>query len=377
MQFTVAKRDLEHVLNIVSNTVGNTTDIYSHLVFQLTEDKTGVRVLSSDGRIFSSSPLNCSVSDDTHSAFTIEAKRLKGKSGWLGAVSDAALTFDFDGKIVKATSPRGSISFRSLDPNDFPFWDSALEGTKPTAKMDAGKLASVLNYSKDFVSEDSAVRPQFCVVEVKDGELFSACSSQMSIIRVPELLESSLRIHGKNLKSHIAFLNTIDYDVEIWESDKLVVMKVADGSVFGEMRFRMGFPDLPDSRKIAPDHHWVLPVEDIVQNVKFLIPCANPKDTGVIFSFVDENTVMMGMRSETGKMETLSLKLKCDPSSELYEGKDFKLPYPILLKVLESLDTDDVRVDINAVKGKKGGLVQFNFDQNGDAYQATIPWLIF
>jgi len=386
MRFVVAKKDLEAALQVVSQTVGSSgsgSAISNHYLFRLQQvgDQKKLEVLSSNGRIFSSTYVVCQIEDETFDAFTIEAKRLKGGQGWLSAVSDSALTFERKDDLVIATSPRGSIKFQTLDPSTFPYWDKTLEKVKHVTQIKSARLKNVLDYVKHLISDDESRKPQLCVTEVIDGAFYATNMNVATMVEVKGMEESTLRIHGKDVKSVVGFLQASGDDgvVDVYEHERVVIFKCDNGSMFGETRFNVNFPNLHLKKYDSDQHFWVISKEDIIEGVKFLIPCTDLQgDKHVRFSPGDGDMVNMSMVSTSG--EETSLPLSCKEFSEIrYAGEGFTVTYPEFLKVLDYHSEPHIKIGINLRgEGKKGGWVRLTRtdEESGDYYLTVISWII-
>jgi DNA polymerase III sliding clamp (beta) subunit (PCNA family) len=385
MKFTVAKKDLEAALQLVSQTVGSSgsgSDISNHYLFRIQEvgDQKRVEILSSNGRVFSSAFLVCQIEDETHESFTIEAKRLKGNNGWLSAVSDSALTFERLEDLVVASSPRGSIKFQTLDPSTFPYWDKTLENIKKVATFKADRLKKILDYVRNMISDDESRKPHLCVTEVMDGSYYATNMNVATMVKVPGLEKSTMRIHGKDVRSVVGFLNACgENEVEVYEHNRVVIFKCDDGSLFGETRFNVNFPNLSLSKYTSDQYAWTLPKQEIVEGIKFLMPCTDIKDAPhVFFAPGDDNNVILSMVS-TSKQK-VSLPIPCSKfSEERYEGDEFCVTHPELLKVLDYHDEEEVVFGINKrPKGKKGGFLRLTREdeETGDQYLTVVTWVV-
>jgi hypothetical protein len=110
--------------------------------------------------------------DEDENRFTVEAARL---GQWLKVVaSKAKVTLRLAKGKVTASVPRGRVTFRSLDPDRFPFWDKRLSDAKPTGTISAKRLHSILKHVQIFVSTQRGRHriPGASPVPVPQGQLW-------------------------------------------------------------------------------------------------------------------------------------------------------------------------------------------------------------
>ena len=309
MKLTIAKTDLQTALKAVSASKSSTgSDISSHYLFKVFNppDASGdaqVEIAAYSGQTFASAPIpGVTVEGADADGFTIEGWRLEK---WLLPIpEDKVLTFTYtpqESKAVEARAARAAQQFNSLDPSKFPSWEKSFAKSTVTATMPASLLYSILNYAKDFVSDDDTKHPEQTVVECRKkkitlpkknpndkdekpaeidvGVVYAMDGMHAVQIRCPALKDSTFRIHGKDLKGIVSFLASIkEYPVELLEDippkdappgsepTTLILRQLRTDekptSFYGENRFTTPFPSLglPGST----DHYlWTLPKEEV------------------------------------------------------------------------------------------------------------------
>ena len=387
MKIQVAKRDLDSVLQVacVSATSGN--DMTSHVLFRvMADDPDKVEILTYSNRLFASSPVVCTVEveDGGPTAFTVEAKRLKG---WLQAVGDAALTLSFEDEVVTAKAPRGKQKFQSLDPAQFPHWDPMLVAAKTTATVPAGRLVAALEHVQQFISTDESRRPDICVTEVKEGILRASNGFSATTVTAKGLEKTKLRIHYRDVGPLLGFLGSFEpeQEVEVLETDRGMLLRRGDGALMGESRFREAFPNIVENLDIVDDHTWVLSRETVLSNIKFLKVGADYKDPKVRFRRPKEDgPVVMSMKATTGDVVTQDVEVKESSKKEDSDGKDptpdipkkgFLVHQEMLVKVLGTLgdDAEDVTFGIN--QHGRGGYLRFAREGDSVTFLTVVGWL--
>jgi len=401
MNFTVAKRDLEVALKVVSHTVSpGGTDISSHYLFRQAGPKT-LELLSYNGRVFASCPVVAAFEGEGKS-FTIEAKRIR----WLlDAVPDDAvlkIASNGSGEVVISTA-KGKNVFASLDPELFPYWDEVLKGCGKTATVSADRLNAAFTHAKSFIYGDESKAPSLCVAEFREGHLFSTDQMAVSIVKIAGMEESAIRVFGKEDSSAlIAFLSTFkvkaekastisgedeekapkpsepEAEVEVWECEKALFLKRKDGAVFGESKFASRFPDLTVNWGALEDDHWVdLPKAEVMSAVKFLAAGAKWEDTVLKMDVRKKGVVVLSMTSANGKPISLEIQTKEQGARDeavlaLPDG-GFPVSNTYLLNLLNSVSGDVVRFGITT-KGK-GGWIRVKDERGPDTYLTTVAWL--
>jgi DNA polymerase III sliding clamp (beta) subunit (PCNA family) len=384
MKIEVAKPDLEAALQVVSIGTGSTgSDLTTHFVFRHLEDSNQVEVLSNNNRIGASIPIQgCKVelSEDTN-AFTVESWRL---NKWISAVEDAVLTLEASEGTVKATSPKGSVKFQSLDPEQFAFWDKTYGEAGKSVTVGAKRFQAALGHVKLFISDKDTTTPKLAVTEIPEGDdsLQATDKGALAVVTIADLKTSNLRIHGKDLAQVLTFLGLSgDENIEIKEHDRCLFLVRHDGGVMSVGRPPHAFPEINMDKREGDPHHWVLRKDEVVSAINALSASASKEDTRVTFN-VKDAMVSLTMASASGDKVTLHLEAQETGSEEdaaPIPEQGFDIAYPYLLKLLGQWKGDTVKFGINAIikDGKvKGGWVRFREDRDGDDYLTLLVWLV-
>jgi len=380
MKIEVAKSDLESALQVVSiGTSGSGTDLTTHFVFRTKDDQTSV--LSYNGRLGASIPFVCNAStdegDDAPDAFTIESWRLQQ---WLKAVDDAALTLELDGGIVSATSPSGTVQFRSLDPSAFPFWDKTLKAAKKTMTIEARRFHAALSHVKSFVSSADTTRPEMAVTEARDGSLWATDTAALTIVTLEEFEKTNLRIHGKDIPSVLSFLLLVgDAKVEVLEHKRSLFIQRDDGGVLSVGRPTTAFLELEDIEDVEDSHWWNIGTKDLDRAIQQLSASAAKEDFKITFNFdPGARKVLTSMTADSGS--TITLDLEC-PEYGSKEEAEIGLPkdgwdveYPYLQRILSSYrGGKTLKFGLNPAE--EGGWTRFVEDREGDKYLTILVWI--
>jgi DNA polymerase III sliding clamp (beta) subunit (PCNA family) len=376
MRIEVAKEDLGTALQVTNTSInsGQGSDISNHFLFR-TVGENEVEVLSYNGRIFSSCPLICQAEGE--GSFTVEGKRL---SKWMQVIPDnVVVTLEFEDGVVLASTEKGPVQFQSLDPSSFPFWDETLKEVKEVISMDAQRLKKILTNAKAFVSDQESRSPQLCVVEARDGVLYSADRMCVSAIWVEGLGESKLRIHGKDIAPITSFLSSVKEDVgggkvDVLEHERVLILRRADGAMIGESRFSADFPDLGIKRE-GDDVYWFeVSKEELDFSIQYMVPCMVKDDFRLRFTAVEGN-LRMFVKTTSG--EEISQVITCHEKSDNFDKMgEFNLSYPTVLKVLGAYEAETVRFGVNPKANKPGsGWIRFREERDGDDYLNILAWL--
>lgn len=368
VSITTAKADLEAALKVVANTVGAGADISSHYLFRATADR--VELLSSGGRTFSSSPLVA-----THQGvgmFTVEAKRIHVL---LDAVpAGSVLEFGFDGTEVAFSTEKGDSVFSSLDPANFPFWDSVLAAAKPTAKVAAERLHAAYAHARQYVYDQEAKAAHLCVAEFRDGNLFATDQQAVSAVHVEGMAASKLRVFGKDIGALMHFL-ALDktQEVEVLEAAQASFVRRADGSVFGETLYASRFPDIKVDWRQEDDHYATVNREDVSRSIRFLQASAGWDDRNLRVTFGTDK-VTFSMKAVGGKAITQSVaatRTDKEGAIELPEN-GFVVNHAYLTQVLSDHSSSEVRIGVS--RKNPGGWMRVKDERAGDIYQTTVAW---
>jgi len=399
MKIEVAKPDLEAALQVVSiGSAPSRDDLTAHYVFRHREEDNGVEILSNNNRIGCSMPIQgvqVSLSED-HNAFTVEAWRL---NKWIAAVEDSVLVLEFNEGLVKATSPKGSVKFQSLDPEQFNYWDKTFSEAKKSTTVAAKRLQQALAHMRLFISDKDTTQPKLAVTEMKKAAFQATDKGALALVCLKEL-DSSIRIHGKDLGQVMAFLNLSgDEDIEIKEHDKCLFLVRHDGGVLSVGRPPHPFPDINIDREGEDPHYWDLRKEEVISSINALAASASKEDTRVTFTESKKGLVGLSMTSTSGERVSMSLETQSQavpdgdgeneeaaPGWGSQEGANplpkmgFGVSNTYLLKLLGQWKGDVVRFGIHPQAddgdGKAKGWIRFRENRDGDMYLTLLVWLV-
>lgn len=384
MKIEVAKPDLEAALQVVSiGTQSKGNDLTTHYVFRQREDDV-VEVLSNNNRLGCSMPIaGCKVAKGSPGdAFTVESSRL---NKWIAASEDAVLSLQVDKGRVKATNPQGTVTFASLDPSQFPYWDEALESVSGGTKISAKRLHAALSHVRLFISDKDTTTPRIAVTEIRKESLQATDGGALTVITVPDLAKSNLRIHGRDLGQVLSFLGAAGEDsVECREHDRCLFLVRDDGGVLSVGRPHHAFPEIALHKEPDDPYWWVVKTEALERAIKSLEACASDEDTRMNFNLKD-GMVTVAMTSAVSDRNTLHLEALEHGSAEEAEvpmpEEGFDIAYPYLLKLLGKTKSETIRFGLNPNKDKKtgkqkGGWVRFREDRDGDDYLTLLVWLM-
>jgi len=383
MRFQVAKQDLDAALQVVNPSLsGSGGGIETHYVFRRTgpddAGKYGVVVLTNSGLLSGSCPLIVSVDDPgTASEFTVEGGRLKQ---FLAHVPDTALTFTFDDKeketVVRAV--RATQSYPSLAADYRYDWGDLLKEAKHTATLPADRVAGALSYSRRFAAPENAKRPELCVCEIKGGILFSTDQKGVTLVRLKELEESSLRVHSKDVSGFLGFLAACEgTSVDVLEHDRKLIFRRHDGAVFAESRFGAEFPDFEVEMDEEPHHKWTLSKDDLTHGIGVLTSGAADSDNRLHLALgTAEGEVVLSMMTTGGKKTEYpiqSIAMESLGGKPPIPDEGFYIDHPCLTKVLSSWKGDNIMLG-NSVKGIRG-TTRVGVEHDGDEYLTILGWL--
>jgi len=379
MKMQVAKRDLEAALQVVTNSLNTSgSDISAHIVFRVQGD--GVELLTFAGRLISSAPVKCVVDAREAKAFTVEGARL---IQWVGAVGDEAidLNYDTEKKVVTAKAPKGAMEFQTLDPEGFPYWDAIWPDVTEKATCKGDRLAAAVAYAKQFVFDKETKRPELCLIECRDGLISATDQKSITLVEVPGLSESALRIHKNDAPAVIRFLGTCgDTDVTLMEHDRYFIFKRADGAVFGETRFNAKYPPLVIDRDAENPIWWKVSTKEFLAAIPFLTSGAEKKDTRLFVDRPDpDGPLRVGMKAMTGSMMAIDVSViesgkTGDPKveSDLPPG-GFCVDFKDIEKVLGGWSQEAAIFGVH-IRGTNG-YVRFREERDGVDYTTVCAWL--
>ena len=362
--------DLNAALKVVRTTVGSSRDISSHYVFRIREG--GLEVLSYDGRTFSSCVVPHTKSDEDMT-FTVEARRVHVLLDSVG--DNQALDVSVAESEVVFRTPRGKMSFSSLDPSLFPYWDDVLAGATLTAMVLSDRLHGALGHAKQFIYDQESKNPGLCVAEFRGGGLHCTDQMAVSFVRMPGLESCKLRVFVKDLPNVLSFLATAKgEDVEVLEADRASFIRRKDGAVFGEALYAHRFPDISVDWSLEDDQTWSIFQEELLDGVKFLQSGARTDEPKVRFTR-EGDKINLAMTAVSGKPLPLSVPLVEFKQKDggVTEMPTFAVTDTYLSKMLNG--NINTKVSLGVTKKGSGGWVRVRDDRGTDTYLTTVAWL--
>lgn len=309
MKITVAKSDIEPAISLAATGLSTGAgDITSHFVMRA-KDGENSELLTYNGRIGVCVPFVCKVDgSDDRPAFTVEGWRLKQ---WVTAAGDVSINLsEKDGKVT-AKSPRSKCTFRSLDPDNFAFWDETLAEAKLKCKVVATRLRDALNVTKNFVYEKDTQSPDYAVCEVRDSSIQASDRVALSVCVLNVLKDASFRIHGKDIPPVVSFLQAAgDDEVELLEHDHALFIKRSTGEILTVGRPNVQFPKIKYDVGDRDPYQWVLSVDELKAGIQQVSASAEKKDVCLRFKLDEKKgKVLMSMRSVEGTLDTVPLEV--------------------------------------------------------------------
>jgi DNA polymerase III sliding clamp (beta) subunit (PCNA family) len=363
--------DLELALKVVRTTVGSSSDISSHYVFRNVGDK--LEVLSYDGSTFSSCIVpNTTV--DSSVKFTVEARRLHALLSTVGSNQVLNILVGDDG-VAFRTSRGKPIPFYSLDPSLFPFWDEVLSKAKSTVKVSADRLHAAFAHAKQFIFDQESKAAHLCVAEFRGGVLYSTDNTGVSLVKMPGMEGSSLRVYVNDIGNVLSFLATAKgTDVELLESDRASFIRRADGAVFGETVFGHRFPDYAVDWELVDDQSWSIFQEELLGALKLLQSAAKTDDSRVRFQRVGDE-VVLSMTDASGKLmsQTIPMVEFTQHEKGIKDMPVFGIADAYIIKLLNG--NNNTKVTLGVTKREKGGWLRVRDVRGTDTYLTTLAWL--
>jgi len=400
MKFLVAKQDLKAALDTVAPAISTTTtDKSSHYLFRrpLNGNMDRIEVLTHNGRLAARSQFIAAVeetsTDPKSWSFTIEGWRL---GVWLQSKEGAgtlSFSYDVNTKVVTVVATDNKkhkpSEWESLDPDDWPYWDEMYAASKVTSKINTGRLAHILKFSKTFASQDDTNSPEYCLCEVRSGVMTSADRRGASLVYSPLWGNSTIRVHIRDIPSIVSFLEKHESeDVEVFEGPNTNFFRCED-QLFVESKPIHVFPHFNHPAD-NDQRWWVINTNELMLGVKHLVSSAESiTEPRLIFNRPDPTgPILMTMHSAMSeKMSTVELDVL--ESGEFEDGSEpipdlppegFMVARPRLEDVMNLYKEDTLRIGIN--RTKKNGYIRFSkvqFEdedgQNGDNFITIMSWL--
>lgn len=383
MKVVVSKDNLLAALKVAKLTVSSNADatVEKYYVFRHVGGK--MEVLSMKSNLVGSSLIECTeISDlsdnEEENRFTVEAKRL---DQWKGAVSGDKITFHYSKKgVITASTSRGKITFRSFPPERFRYWDSNLEAAQLVGKLPPERLLRVLKFVSPFISDNESTQADVCACEFMDnGRLYATDEESVAVVTVDGLSDARARMHGKELPQIRSWLEQCgEGDIEVLEHPQTLFLRNAQGGVIGQTRFRHQFPNLEVDRPFEEaEHWWTFSTQEMVDAIKFMIPCAHEGKDGEVLTLTREGDfISLSLNSAAGGVVTQNVSLEssreADSASALPET-GFPIRYPLLLRMLDQVGGEKAEMALWYMKDQ-GGYIAFQYETDGDVFLMVVGW---
>lgn len=390
MKFTVAKQDLERALKSVGGALSSSgADLTAHYMFRLPPggDGTKMEVLTYVGRLHARASFIADVTDtDAAKAFTVEGSRL---NKWLTGTPDAALTFSFnpDKKVVSASAPRVSPqTFASLDPSNYPGWDTTYAQATEVAVLPALRLRAALDFIRRFTNDSETRSPEHVVCETRNGIVQATNgNSSAGLVTVKGLEKSCLRVHRNDAPGCMGFLGNSEDEVTLLEMlPRAAFFRDAGGAIFGVTRFDVKVPQA-EPPPAASQRFWSLAADEVKAALSRLRSGAADEDNRLYFNRPNpDGPVVLSMMSTTGTMTSAEVTVVDSTTADgvpALPDKGFMLSVGDFEKALGAMTCEPhVRFGINVLP--RGGYVRFeevrfadSDGNNGDLYVCYLMWL--
>jgi DNA polymerase III sliding clamp (beta) subunit (PCNA family) len=325
MKIEVSKNDLEPALALVSAGMSKEGgDITSHFLFRPAEG--GAEVLTYNGRIGVAAFFAADVEGDE--MFTVEGWRLRQ---WVKAAGDVTITLSEKEGKVSAKTPRSKGTFRSLDPDNFQFWDDTYRSAKVSSELTARALRDALNNAKNFIYEKDTQNPNYSLCEARDGVLLASDRRALSVSVVDGLSpDASFRIHHKDVPTVVSFLSGAGDHVELLEHDHALFIRSGEGKVLTVGKPNVEFPQIKYDLGDQDPIQWTLDKGEVLSGIEQLSATAEKADVKLRFKFNPKtSTVVMSMKSIEGTNDEVPLT-----TTEVSQDRDY-----LISKVRDILNT--------------------------------------
>lgn len=343
MKITVTKDELKSSLDTTSTTLSTLADITSHFVFAVRKGVLTVKTACPPS-VFSMVPVVGATMEMAEGAeqwdeFSIEGKRLLKA---LSAHKDnEVLTLSYDASSKKTTltsSLGGKNVFESLDPNNFPVWETYMESIEEDSEgtpkvLKAELLEEAITVTKEFFSKDPARLP-LTIFEIVAGRIVATDGHSLILAKHPDFEGKNLKVMNKDLANVHKFVKSyVGHDFTIKASPQAQFLIADEGSVLGIMNVphsgvALSNPAFENLLDWKPYRAWLFKKEDLTSAIKWLSSGAQDKDYRLVFN-VNTDPVTLYMSSRSGK-EDLSQTLAEAPVPELEDGEE--LPFNLSMK---------------------------------------------
>jgi len=406
MKFSVPRLDLQSALALADIATENREgDLTSHIVVRASQGGQSVELLSSNGKVGVISPLpGCTVESTSDlSSFTVEAWRLKQ---WLSAVTDGILEISHDNGLVSATSAKGTVSFQSLDPSSFFFFDSSLGEASSGSFHPSQDIHRALTYVRLFISDQDTTDPKRSVAEVVGGRICGMNRAALATVKSSTLdgPSSEFRLHGKDISPVLSFLRKCGQeDVELIDHPKYLFIRQSMGGVLAVGRPHHAFPDISlDFDDGHPSHFWKVHKGDLISASNALASSASKDEFKLFFSWGPPGKINISMDSTDGGLSTLEIPIISEDEARAFSSQEhqsgflsgthgssegavdipeggFSLDFSCFTKAVQTWHSEVVMMKINTMvagDGSPNGYVVISETREDGSYNTAFTWVI-
>jgi hypothetical protein len=213
--------------------------------------------------------------------------------------------------------------------------------------------------------------------ECRDGLFHATDSVGVTLVTVPGLAKSKMRVHGKDIPSVQAFLATAkNAEISVLEHERMLFLQRDDGGYLGITRWISEFPALRLNRTEDPKCSFTLKAADLMHGMKMLAAFAAMDDQAIHFK-VDGEDAVLSVVSASGSGNRSERRVKCvaranteQLANDGYDG--FVLARRYIETIASLLGDKDVVFGINWTK--KNGYVRFETEKDGIDYLSVVVW---
>lgn len=308
MKIVVNKSDLEESLSAAAaGLLGNHDELNGHYIFRRSGDN--VEVLTSNGRVGAASTFECISLENNEGgedSFTLDGTRFKK---WLSACRVSEITIINRKGIVKVKG-KNTNTFESKDPNQFPYWDDALEGATKSCTVNSKKFRDILMHAKNFALEKETEEAdrKYTVCDVGEGLVRSTDGVALSISKVDCLIGATFTIYGKVIPTVCSFLHSASEEVDIYEFPKGLFLKSRGRDILMVGRPMETLMKSNYSLSEEDIWEWDVNVSDLKSGIQQLTAVSSSDTVALKFRCSkDGEGIKMSMKSTSGEEDVIDL----------------------------------------------------------------------
>ena len=218
-KFKIKKEALLDNLNLASLAINRREeDITSNFVFKVEDEK--LVILATDNTSIAKvkvGKISLEGDDNESFSFTLKAQKVLGLLGTLK--KDNEVEFNFN-KADMNVVINETYDFPSLDPDDFPEFNSEIEKAESISEIKIDALSNALKYINGFIGNDPQGRPELTIGLIKDNTFLASNGKTFGVYESKDLKADGFEVSYNVIGNIQKFTKGFETPIVVEPKDK-------------------------------------------------------------------------------------------------------------------------------------------------------------